>query len=209
MKIVIIAFILQLGFNSIIAQNNISYQTVIFIKCYNCRTEFSRELKIDMTRTNDNLKVKYIVLDSLQYSKFTNSSEFKELTKSGLQTIVDSTFQTKILQLKEKYSVYFQDSLIFLKSANSELFENADLLGLMDDKFIAEINSSNSRIVLDGSSLKVTIKDMNGMTKTYWGKQPNESGSPITYKLITSLLNTYRTEKSGTVLEKGIKTFYY
>jgi hypothetical protein len=162
-----------------------------------------------MSRTKDSLKVKFKVLDSLQYSKFKNSPEYKELTKAGLQTKMDSTILAKFLQLKEQYSVYFQDSLLLLKSENSELFKNADLVALRDEKFIAEVNSSFNRAVFDANNLKVTIKGMNNITNSYAVKYPTELSTPISYKLMTGLLNAYRTKKSGTLLDKGIKTLYY
>ena len=209
---IIITLILFFGFHYIYAQTetDANYRIILASRCSICNVNWEHELKIELMRTNEDMKVVYRILDSVQVKKFKNDPIFKLLDDEMMKLKLgesDSLSVTKLIKLKNRYTVFYTDSLNINKLGNTELFESADLLGLLDAKFETDVKPQ-TEIILDGNYFNIYIRDYKNVTNTYSIYSLSKSRNPITYKLVKDLLNFYRTNKPGTVLEKSYKTFY-
>ena len=208
MKTIILSSLLLLYSVLVLAQENKNYKISLSTKCGLCILEKSKEFKIDLTRKNDKITIVYSVLDSIQTLKLKNDVEFKELMNRLGKKNINSLVQSKIPQLIEKYSVYFIDSLKINLVSYQDLFNSVDLLGIKNEQFTKEMQLKKE-ITLDPDYFHITIQSQDHSITEYSVASLNESRFPVTYKLIKSLLDIYRTRKPGTLLDKWEKTLYY
>jgi hypothetical protein len=209
MKTIILNTLLVLCSVLVLAQENKNYKISLAAKCGLCVLEKSKEFKIDLTRKNDKITIVYSALDSIQTLKFKKDDEFKDImNRFEKKENINSLIQTKVLQLKEKYSVYFIDSLKINIESYPDLFNSVDLLGTKNERFTKEMMPKED-IFLDPNHFYITIQNQDNLITEYIVEVLNESRFPVTYKLIESLLDIYRTKKPGTLLDRGEKTLYY
>lgn len=207
-KIIFILFI-HLCVNISYAQKELNYHINLYTQCSIFNLKNKSVLEIDLSRIQDTMIVSYCVIDSVQTIQFRNDPEYNRVLDLMMKLKPqesDSVMLSDTKKLLLKYSIFFRDTMLLDKSENQELFGLTDLFGNNDNKIISDMNKQSNNIILDGDFFQITITDHNKLTTKYSIHALNKFKNPITYKLVSSLLDAYRIKHPMTLLEKSHKT---
>ncbi|WP_276499352.1 hypothetical protein [Pontibacter litorisediminis] len=155
------------------------------------------EFKIHLLKDTDTAKVIYFKRKQ-EDSKPTkqDSLEIQELTETFLN---DLEAQKRLTQLFEKYKSYDKDSLII--SSNHPLLRISD--SLSREKNLHVKKSDKSRIILDGTLLKIRVQHENGPEYEFYALSPQKDSHPLVYQFINDALELYRGSVEDPILTKN------
>lgn len=175
------------------SQSTGSYQIEITANASASTSEF----KIHLTKDIDTAKVIYSKRkqEDLKPTK-QDSLEIQELTKIFRN---DLEAQKRLTQIFEKYKSFEKDSLII--PSNHHLLRISDSLSKERNLKVNEYN--RSRIVLDGTRVRVKVRHESGPKYELYAVSPRRDTHPLLFQFIEAALLLYRNAVEDPILDKS------
>ncbi|WP_299985234.1 hypothetical protein [uncultured Pontibacter sp.] len=192
MKTLLLFFLILLTLNSY-SQTTGNYQIEITSKASASFSEF----KIHLLKNTESTKLIYFKRKQKDLSPTKQDSlEIQELAKTFRE---DSIVQKQLTRIFEKYKAFERDSL--------EIPSDHPLLRISDSLSKAETLQENdndrSRIVLDGTRLRMKVRHEKGPEYVLSAVSPRKDTHPLLYQFITSALALYRSNSEKPILSKS------
>lgn len=150
---------------------------------------------------NDGIQITYMLLDSVSKDLKNNTAFFsllhKKTTYENMPIEARAALVQKMDSIMEQYRHYTTDS-ITLAAGSDEKYQQ------VVNRFFSsgpELRPAN-RIVLDGTSMVVTVSDGDA-TRTMYAQSPDQASYPLMYEFINETMNVYRQKKPEGILSKG------